>query len=367
VLAPLASLGARLVALGEVIVDPGADTSAVLNGQLFADRAIYKLRLSRSVRPDVLVLGSSRVGEFRAQMFATCGSRPNCFLNATGGASTLSRAADFIDLLATYGALPRVLVLGVDIWELNPNFELLRQPQVEPLQRSPTEQLDYALAVTIKTAVLMSNDPAVRDAVLGRAPIPVGASGLNAILRGTGDRPDGSTKYSESDWRLALSQSDAARSLAYLHLLDIGGYEFEPFDRADERSLGDLERLLAVAQAHAMQVVVFTPPFGSALLSAMRSQPHFADGIDDAERRLDALLTQRGVPHRVALDLGSYGCADDEHLDGLHVSEVCGARILHTLLGQPEVAAVLGTYADPVALTTLIERRRSSYALTDEP
>jgi hypothetical protein len=125
--------------------------------------------------------------------------------------------------------------------------------------------------------------------------------------------------------------------------------------------------LLKSARLRGMQVVVFTPPFGSTVLQAMRSQSHFAAGIIDAERRLEGLLAERGVPHRVALDLASYGCSDDEHLDGLHVSEVCGARILHSLLGQPDIAAVLSPYADAASVAALIAQRRSSYALTDEP
>jgi len=366
-LTPFVALGVRLIQLGELGVDPAAAHSS-LTGQLFADRAILKLGATRSVRPDVLILGSSRVGEFRRVLFAGCAGRDDCVYNATGAVSTLAKAADFLDALAAGGGrMPRVLLLGIDTWALDPNYELLREPQVEPLHRDSKEQLDYALAVTRSALSPVITDPAVRDVVLGRTTVASDQTGLAAFAHGTGDRPDGSTKIDDRIWRAALAQSDADRSALNLRLLSIGGLEFEPFDRADDAALRDLDRLIATARRLGVSLVVFTPPFGDALLGAMRKQPHFGAGLADAESRLDSMLTAHGIPHRVALDLAAYGCATDEHYDGLHVSEVCGARILQSLLGQADIRAALGPYADAAALADLVRGRHSSYVLTDEP
>jgi hypothetical protein len=74
----------------------------------FRDYAPYKLERIKLVRPEVLLVGSSRCGQAREQMF-----RPYKAYNACLTAWPLDHAVDFIDR-ATREAKPRVVILALD-------------------------------------------------------------------------------------------------------------------------------------------------------------------------------------------------------------------------------------------------------------
>jgi hypothetical protein len=74
----------------------------------FRDYAPYKLERIKIVRPEVLLVGSSRCGQAREQMF-----RPYKTYNACLTAWPLDHVVDFIDR-ATTEAKPRVVVLALD-------------------------------------------------------------------------------------------------------------------------------------------------------------------------------------------------------------------------------------------------------------
>jgi hypothetical protein len=74
----------------------------------FKDYAPYKLERIKVVQPEVLLVGSSRCGQAREQMF-----RPYVAYNACLTAWPLTHVVDFIDK-ATLAAKPRVVVVALD-------------------------------------------------------------------------------------------------------------------------------------------------------------------------------------------------------------------------------------------------------------
>ena len=74
----------------------------------FKDYGSYKLERVKLAQPDVLLVGSSRCGQVRAQMF-----RPYKTFNACLTAWPLDHAVDFIDR-ATREAKPRVVIVALD-------------------------------------------------------------------------------------------------------------------------------------------------------------------------------------------------------------------------------------------------------------
>ncbi|MGC2781630.1 MAG: hypothetical protein WA418_38940 [Bradyrhizobium sp.] len=74
----------------------------------FKDYAPYKLERIRQIRPEVLLVGSSRCGQAREQMF-----RPYVAYNACLTAWPLTHVVDFIDR-ATTVAKPRVVIVALD-------------------------------------------------------------------------------------------------------------------------------------------------------------------------------------------------------------------------------------------------------------
>lgn len=363
---PLMGLAVRLVHLGEIALPIGAGPTVALSGTLFTDDPIRNLREVLRRQPDVVVLGSSRVGALRAEMFAGCHDRPGCFYNATGAMATIRTGLEFFRSLSSVRA-PDLLVVGIDVWDFDPNHRPAVREFADPLQRDLRGHLDHALAITRRVAALSLTDAGIRDVVLGRRTVPADAAGLAAIIHRTGYRPDGSFESPVSVWRRAITFSDEDRSAEHLHSLRIGGYDFEPFERADDQALRDLGDLLDLAAARGTKIAAFTPPFGDALAAAMRAQPHYAEGLADIYARLAQTFADRGIPFLAGLSMSDYGCGSDEHIDGMHMSEVCAARVLMSVAGSPGGARALGGYVDARDLSRRLATRQSSFLLSGAP
>lgn len=102
--------GSRLgatVQLSTIAGEQQADHKVLWLGN-FKDYAAYKLERIKLVRPEVLLVGSSRCGQARAQMF-----RPYSAYNACLTAWPLEHIADFVDR-ATSAHRPRVVIVALD-------------------------------------------------------------------------------------------------------------------------------------------------------------------------------------------------------------------------------------------------------------
>src|SRR5438128_1958379 len=121
-LLPLLLFTARLVALGEVGWPDEASPTHLPRIHLRAYDIVeaYQLRETLRRRPELLVLGSSRVLSTREFFFPGC-ERRWCFYNAGLGMRTLREGLEFMRAVTAVSP-PRVLVLGVDQWQLNPSY-----------------------------------------------------------------------------------------------------------------------------------------------------------------------------------------------------------------------------------------------------
>lgn len=99
-------LGAT-VPLSTIAQEQQADHKVLWLGN-FKDYAPYKLERIKLVRPEVLLVGSSRCGQARAQIF-----RPYKAYNACLTAWPLEHIVDFVDR-ATSGHRPRVVIVALD-------------------------------------------------------------------------------------------------------------------------------------------------------------------------------------------------------------------------------------------------------------
>ena len=362
--AGLIALAVRLVVLGEL--PPGAPMGhgVGLRGTLFDDYAQYKLAETLDRKPEVLVLGSSRVMQFRASLFTGCAARSACFYNAGGALPSIQSGLAFLRGLDR-GGQPKVLLLGIDLWQFNPAFDRLKH-EIVVFDRSPTRSLDADLAVTRRFIGMAFRDAEIRAVIFGQVPTIPGTSGVVAITRGSGFRQDGSYDYGPSVTATTRNESPSARVAEVVSRVPAGCCRFERFEESDRASLVELDELLQLAAARGIQVIAFTPPFADAVVDALEADPVDRAGVTDVRQTLEAVFAKRGVPFRWAPSTSSVGCADDEVWDGSHASEVCDARLLAAILEDHSVAATLSSYADRNEVLKLVAGRRSALALGDE-
>ena len=165
----------------EEVVARQAQGEFVLFGPgLAQDIMAYKLVLYAAVKPEVVVLGSSRAGNVRAAFF----ERP--FVNMAGAAMDLESLRLLVDrMLAVHR--PRVVLLGLDFWWLTAGAPAGRPERiVQPsLLDASTLRAPWRWLVQGRIA------PADMLAPLQHR-LRADRYGLEAQLRDTGYGPDGS-------------------------------------------------------------------------------------------------------------------------------------------------------------------------------
>ena len=351
---------ARFALLGEVdLFDTDAALlSEGLHGPLSESFAEYKLRMTSALAPDLVVLGSSRVMQLRDVLFDGCQSR-RCFYNAGGAATTIAEASTFLDSLPRP---PRVVLLGLDVWQFDPN-DATNTHQPETLRPSTLERMRRALGIVREFTPRLYDDSELRSLIVSVRSMPQGVRGVRAVLRGEGFRPDGSYSYGAAFLSEVEAESTSARSLDALSRIARSCCRFEHFSVPDPRSLAELETVVNSAQARGTTVVVFTPPYSDEVVDAVERDPGVAAGFAAVDASLRDTFARLHVPFVSVGRASDIRCEPDEMLDGLHPSEVCAARLLAAMLSSGEVADVLRPYVTPVHLASLLAQTRSPLML----
>jgi hypothetical protein len=358
VISPLVLVSLRFAALGEIdLID--ADGSLInerLHGPVSEVFPEYKLRMTEGLRPSLLVLGSSRVMQFRASFFDGCSIR-SCFYNAGGAAPTMRAGQDFLKE-ADMGQPPRVMLLGLDIWQFNPNDSANTH---EPTSLTPSfiERVRRAIGIVRQFTPRLADDTELRSAVLGQTVAPEGYRGVRAIVRGEGFRPDGSYSYGDRFMTEIASQSPVERSADAVDRIAKSCCRLERFTRADPVSIGELQVLLTEARQREIDVIAFTLPFSDEMMDAVERDVALRAGFADVESQLAAVFVQDGVAFLRFSRLADAGCRPTEMIDGFHASEVCAARILDRLLDADGVSRALAPFVDRTRLRARIASRSS--------
>ena len=364
--APLLAFTARAVALGEVDLfdTPGSLSAEIVHGTLVEHLAEYKLAMTRALRPEVLAIGSSRVMKWRDLFFDGCGGRRDCFYNAGGSMATLREAEEFVrDVLRVY--TPRVLLIDVAEWHLDPNFT---DNTHRPVDLDPPlgARVERAVNDVRELARMTLTEPDLQATLLGRVTAPAGYRGVRAIAKGAGFERDGSRReYDEYLAQLlATSPSDRTKEIVdRVYGRADGAYRFASFEAADPASLQELDAILSMADAHGVKVIGFISPYADDVADAIEAQPRISFGYADVDARLRDLFAAHNAPFFRFRRMSEIGCPPGEALDGYHITEVCNARMLERILADPRAASVLVPYASVAHVRDIITHRANDILL----
>jgi hypothetical protein len=149
---------------------------------VYDDRS-YKAELIDMRDAPVIALGSSRVMQFRKEMFIS----PGMFSNAGGAVPQLDEARRFL-LALPREAVPRVIILGLDQNFFKPSWH----PTLSPEEVAPRQRLLSLLSGEWRKVYT--------DYITGKFDIRQLSSaheesmsvGVNALINQNGFRPDGS-------------------------------------------------------------------------------------------------------------------------------------------------------------------------------
>jgi len=298
----------------------------VLWGPAFYQGGSYKLIRYRLTRPDILVLGSSRVTQFRDFMAPTAR-----LYNASLAATSLEEAQVFIDA-AFPRHKPTVLLLGIDPWWFSPQWAE-HAPDLS-LNRDLGEEgvnwrniIANALAKAVDPhflAALMAR-PLTADSVGGRQPV-----GYMASYLASGFRPDGSRQYGEE---LIVRQpyfDQAGFGYAngfryYRDKIRTNTDRFSYVGPLSNTGLAALRRLIRTCQAQGVEPVLFLPPFPHAVYQEIQQSSTQRDYFARLEAAVAAVAAEEGASSFNFHDLAELSVSDRQSIDDIHVDEIATA------------------------------------------
>jgi hypothetical protein len=311
----------------------------------------FKLLSVNYRQPEIIVIGSSRVLQFRAQ-FAN--KNPRAFYNAAAPAWRLPEVSR---MLFEMGAKPKVIVLGIDYPWFNDAYA--GDPIVEP----PTNFWSRMFVVNrtfLQDMILGENQEKLGDIprLLARVE-PGGSGGIalggRAIIDGHGFRNDGSEQYGDFLVAGHIWQPNArGRDMG---LFENGENMYIAGDTVSEYGMNQMREVLEFAAENDILVVGFFPPYMPSLWEQMSvSENHTY--IQQAYEQVSALFEDYDFPLFDYSDATTLDATDEDFFDGWHASEKIAARLYLDLVANvPE----LQPYTDSPALQSIIDSADDSF------
>ena len=304
------------VAVERAVAMQAGGKFAIFGSGVSQDFVDYKLRLYAAVKPEIAVVGSSRVMQFRG----SCFRRP--FVNVGGTAGNLSVLRSTIDAMLRIHR-PKVVILGLDFWWFSAGW------QRDPFAPEPPTDGSYIY----DQETLKAPWKWLLEGKIGWGDFFAPLTGAFredrfGIMAQRGD--DGFA--SDGSWHYTSELTGRQRPFDYqfgdtLKQVRYGIKAFAPAPVLSEAHLDAFAEIYCRLKSRGIQTYVFLAPLSAAVLDAMRERrkayPHLFD--------LHAALMERGIDVMDFTDPRRFGSSDCEFVDGFHGGEVTYTRILRDL------------------------------------
>ncbi len=303
------------------------------------DQGTFRYKYLQLVRhrPEIIALGSSRVMQFRSEMF---GGQGKSFYNTGGLIHSLDDLQNFFDRLPNE-AMPKTIILGVDFWWLNASQ---RREAFDAFDVGVDEDGTYRWEGHA-TAVgeFIRRPVALRDLVthsFGRWHLRE-AIGYRAQLSHHGFRLDGSKRFeikvpsSSEGWKVRLARLNK-------EVTKIPEGEF-PFAHTEGVSLPLLEKLKAQIGAlkdKGVSIVAYSPPLLSEWAAGAASAPQQREFWAQYHQMVPELFHSMDVPFWDLQTPADAGGDDRCMRDPYHAHETFDVLVLAKFCEDPRVAAL---------------------------
>lgn len=311
------------------------------------DRA-YKFRLTAERKPEIIVLGNSRVMELRKEFFL----EPEKFINAGGAAASLQDAVLFVGALPKDN-LPRVLILG-----LYPGYFQPQEPGIVD-EGTLAFRLRSFFAVQWRQVYIdyFSGKFTLSQLSLSKNSHFVG---LSALVSREGYLNDGSYFYGRVvDDPLRVSALDAAEEIGVSNI-NKRVVSTTTNMALPEENFRALEILLELCKDKNVYVIGFIPPDRYAVTRKVVS-PYVRLVSVIAPRARDT-LGRSGFP---LFDYtGSYtaGVEGTEFIDADHPSDKADLRLLIDMAMHDDI---LAGHVNISHLRALLQKTKGDFVITD--
>lgn len=285
----------------------------------------YKKARYELFKPKILILGSSRVMEFRQNSFLTE------VFNAGGAMNSINEGFCYINE-ALKMHKPELIILGLDYWWFN---EVAHKPHdaiKPPLQLSHQISLrSYLLPfkwLWQKKISFKEYIQRVNPGLLVKNDYAQGI-GVDAIINHTGFGLDGSFYYTKTINGKEKNIDEKFHTC--LENMSTGGLRFHYGSRVHDLHFMNIIKMIRKIQAQGVELIIFIPPNAPTIVNKMKEYNPQFQYIDDLRQR----LLNEDLKVYDFHDPAKLSSSDCEFLDGIHGGEVTYAKILRQL-GQAE-------------------------------
>ena len=286
-------------------------TDAIYN-VLKLDIYRYKMELFKSVKPQIIALGSSRTLALRKESFSAG------FLTAGSAMNHLNEGLMFLKEMVHYHK-PEVILLGLDFWWFNGKFHQPNNFSGSDTKQNMQKKINTMMSKIFKGELSFD---ILRYSFGSNAVTNYKNIGINALQYSNGFRPDGSYQYASfilGDGK----NSDIAFSNTFERIAQ-GNQRFEYGETVSAERMQILYDIIDFCKQNGIKLVAFIPPLANEVIEKMESYGSKYYYIREFRERLRQLEIESYDFH----DMRKYVKNSCEFFDGFHGGEVLYQRIL---------------------------------------
>jgi len=308
--------------------------------------------LNLNERKDILALGSSRVLQFRENMF------DSSFYNAGYTIVGVSDFKLFLDNVPKQ-KYPKYMIIGLDQWMFNKKANYYNNNSINSWKNSlnffpkPESYFNiYKDLITKKYSfiTLADNDS-------------INKIGLNAKINNNGFTNDGSMLYGQQINKLLnndITANDYNYEDTYYEIDRIKNKgRFAYGDSVDNIALLELTELLEFCNLNKIKVIAFFPPFADKVYQKLSENGNY-NYLNELSYKIKPLFDKYGFELYNFPTVSSCGSSDSETIDGFHGGEVTYQRILLRML---ESGSTLNEVADINRIKKDLLNRKNNYQI----
>lgn len=308
---------------GHLARDAAQADAPVLQRRYFSQQFnLYHLEMLKRRAPQIVAIGSSRVGSLRSRMLHPLHAETYVAQNFLRCAEDL---AAYADLLATGECpRPRAVIVGLDPWWLKKADAIgaWLQPEIR----------DDVYSVPAHVEAFRRW---IREAFREQEPPPDPGVDHYAVLRG-------GEQWTDPIQPFHFTEYVDRETPPVIQRLQAGTHQFADFAEIDAGKWATVLAALERLRGWGIEVVVIQPPFSTEVFRFLEGHPERFPWWRTYREEVPAQLAARGIPCAPASMPGDYGLDDARHMyDGFHAGPYFMSWVLEDLLAKCPPGGVL--------------------------
>jgi hypothetical protein len=352
-----------LVSIGSFYIGEGIPVSLVVEMQRNAVSPIiyyptgsrqeimyYKYIATVSRRPEILILGSSRMFQFRSEFF---NEQSGKVYNAAIPSLDINEMQRFLTALNENGSMPHILILNIDVPYFNAAETELSDNRLSEITPPLSYEYNYVKQKVRSTAKeWFMNPPNISLLLQNSRRDGIVFLGIGAITTDYGFRNDGSLYFG------SVESSIAQRlDLDWQRFTNAREW-FEQGSELNEDALSDIEQILQLAKANDTLVIGILSPYRKQFFTRMMESGNYTY-FNKARDKLTHIFNQFNMYIFDFTDPYLLDGRDEELYDSWHPGELLTLRMLAQIVKS--LPQSFEPYIEVKALHRLIDTTESSF------